>query len=276
MPALTDIKSPIKGLVLADSGMGKTGMLWSLADAGFKLKIYDADNGSGVLNAAMRGNPKISNIEVNVFTNKLKANAQGFPVTNGKPTAWADFLSALNKWPDSPTGQGIQDWGPDTVAVIDTFSRLGGHALLAAQALENKMGKQPEIQHYGTAMAQLEGTLANLYGDDVKCHVLVLTHVDYLKNELGTMFGLPMSLGEKLSPKVPSYFNTMLALKRTGKNTILSTKPTAMVQTKVESFDTCKDEYIIISEGKGRPGLAEFFADSGWPEPAASKLKMVQ
>lgn len=265
MPALSSIRTPIKALILGDSGVGKTGSLWSLAAAGFKLKIFDADRGTGTLAAALENDPKaLANIEVNFFTNKLKGNAQGYPIPLGAPKAWPDFLAAFNKWPD---GGSIYDWGEDTIVVIDSATILGRHALLHAQHLENKTGKQPEIQHYGTAMAQFEGLMALLYSDDVKCHVLVLTHISYQETELGATFGMPGALGAKLGPIIPRYFNTMVVVKSSGKKRVLSTKPTSMVATKVEQFNSVKAEYLLVDDGVGKPGLAEFFADCGWENP---------
>lgn len=266
MPKLVSHHAPLKAIVLGDSGTGKTGMLWSLAVAGFKLKVYDADANVGVLASALRAYPDaLARVEANTFRDMLPVNAQGF--STGVPKAWTDFLRALNKWPDADGDIGVQDWGPDTVVVIDTLTSLGKAALLKAQHLEAKMGKLPEIQHYHTAGIQINALLGNLVSDFVKCHVIVLTHVKYKENDLGMMFGLPKAIGEKLSEDVPVYFNTMLALKRQGKKTVISTRPTAMVQTKVEAFDQVKPEYPIIDDGKGLPGLAEFFADCGWPGP---------
>lgn len=260
MPALSSIRSPIKALVLADSSTGKTGALWSLAAAGFKIKLYDADANAGVLVSALRGNPEaLARIEVNTFRDALKVNGQGFSI--GVPKGWANFLAALDKWPD---GGSIWEWGPDTVVVVDTLTSLGRACLLKAQHIESKMGRLPEIQHYHTAGIQINAMLGNLISPDVKCHVLVLTHVKYIQNELGAMFGLPKAIGEKLSEDVPVYFNTLLALERIGKKTSLSTRPTAMVHTKVEAFDQVKPKYTLIDDGVGKPGLAEFFADCGW------------
>lgn len=264
MPKLATIASPLKGLVLGDSGVGKTGSLWSLADAGFKLKIYDADRGSGILAQVLKSNPEaMARVEVNFYTNKLKAGigpAKGYSVPDGTPSAWPDVLSDLNKWPD---GGGIYEWGPDTVVVVDSLSLLGRHALLHAQYVEKKTGKQPEIQHYGTAQAQMEAMLATLYDDDVKCHVLILTHVSYAQSDIGVMMGFPTALGEKLGPLVPRYFNTMVVVKSAGGKRVLSTKPAAMVQTKVEAFNSVKDEYLLAEGKVSHRGMAEFFADCG-------------
>ena len=266
MPALTSIRTPIKALILGDSGLGKTGALWSLAAAGYNLKIYDADANANVLSSALRGNTKaLSRIEVCQFKDSLRINAEGF--ATGAPKAWPNFLKGLlTQWPDSPADakENVYTWGPDTVVVLDTLTSLGRAALQNAMRIENKMGKVPEIQHYHTAGFQIKDTLSALMSDDVKCHVLVLTHVKYMDNDLGKMFGLPKAIGEKLSEDVPIFFNTMLALKRSNKKVVLSTKPTDMVQTKVEAFDNVKAEYDLIIDGVGKPGLAEFFHDCGW------------
>lgn len=270
MPALSDIKSPIKALILGSSGSGKTGSLWSLAAAGFKIRIFDLDRGTGVLNSALAEHPDaLDNIEVCTFTNSLKGNPQGFVIPSGTPKAWPNFLGALNKWPDHPE-EGIQSWNTDTVAVIDSGTLLGRHALLYAQHLEGKTGRQPEIQHYGTAMSQLEGVLATLYSDHVNCHVLVMTHITNVIDNLGIAVGMPSFLGEKLSPIAPRYFNTMLVVHATGgarAKRHLSTRPTSMVQTKVEAFNKVKESYLLADGAEPKPGLAEFFADCGWPGP---------
>ena len=51
MPALKDhhSSSTTKLLFVGDSGAGKTGALASLADAGYKIRILDLDNGVDVL-----------------------------------------------------------------------------------------------------------------------------------------------------------------------------------------------------------------------------------
>lgn len=259
----SNASNPIKALILGDSGTGKTGSLWSLAAAGFKLKICDFDANHGILTTALGNNQEaIDNVSVEVFRDRLKTNIAGF--LDGNPVAWSDFLKAMNKWPD---GGSLAEWGTDTVLVIDTLTSVGKAALHKAQKLESKFGRLPEIQHYHTAMVQIEGLLNNLASDQTQCHVLILTHIDYQKSELGAMFGLPMAIGEKLCPKVPIYFNTMLAIERaqiTGK-TSLSTKPTAMVQTKVEAFNRVRESYGLVDGKKSLPGLAEFFADVGFP-----------
>lgn len=269
MPALSSTPGPIKALILADSGLGKTGSLWSLVRAGFKLRIYDADANSGVLAAALRAGgvtPEPGQVEAVPFKDNLKINAQGF--ASGKPKAWVDFLKALGSWPDNPK-EGLDDWGTDTVVVIDTLTSLGRAALQHAMSIDSKFGKVPEIQHYHAAGFQIKDTLSNIISPDTGCHVLVMTHINYRENQLGAMFGLPKAVGDKLSEDIPIFFNTMLALRRAGtKKVTLSTKPTAMVQTKMENFDRCKDEYLLIDDkGVGQPGLAEFFADCGWAEP---------
>lgn len=265
---------PIKALIAASSGYGKTGMLWSLVQAGFKLRIYDADRGTKIIRSACRASNCEAQydklVEIETFTNKLRASG-GYPVPKGKPTAWSDALAAMDKWP-GPSGGSVYDWGPDTVVVIDSLTMFGRHALLLAQHMENKTGKQPEIQHYGTAMTQIEGMMALLYGEDVNCHVLVLTHVSVERTKEGEFIGaFPSSLGKGLNDVIPRYFNDILSVKMSGMGPsakrYLSTRPTSnQIATKVAELST-KPEYLLTNGVDPKPGLAEFFADCGWSKP---------
>jgi len=280
MPALSDIKDPIKAIIAADSGTGKTGALWSLAAAGFKLKIFDSDKGTPILHSIMKkaAPGAIKNIEVNSFTNVMTLDpTSGFMKPKGTPKAWTGMLNALNKWPDSPD-KGIQDWGPDTVAVFDSLTLFGRHALISAQHLEGKGRWKPELQHYGTAMAQIEALFAANYGDNVTCHILYLTHIkaEYAKPESANddpefLGAYPSSLGKSLNGVIPRYVNDILTIKMNGSGPtakrLLSTKPTQnRMATKTRDL-LPKHEYLLADGAEPKPGLAEFFADCGWSGP---------
>lgn len=272
MGKLNDInaESSLKIMLAASSGAGKTGALWSLAAAGFNLKIFDADNGTPILSSVLEDNPKARDrIEVNQFINKTRHNGKGFPVPIGAPKAWPDALAAINKWPD---GGGIYDWGSDTIVVFDSLTMFGRAALLNAQHIENKTGAKPEIQHYGTAMAQIEGLISTLYSDEVKCHILMMTHIYNERDKQGEFLGaFPASLGKGLNEVIPRYFNNILTIRQSGAGPkakrYLSTKTTSnMVATKVENLKL-KDEYLLAEGIVPKPGMAEFFADCGWEAP---------
>ena len=265
MPASPE---PLKAIIAAGSGYGKTGALWSLAAAGFNLKIFDSDRGTNILRSALRDNPAaLSRVQVESFTNRLRGNKAGFLVGKGSPDAWPRALGALDKFPQ---GGSIYDWGPDTVVVIDSLSMFGRQALLYAMHVDSKSGRQPEIQHYGYAMSQLEGMMALLYGDDVQCHVLILTHVSIERTKEGEFIGaFPMSLGKANNDVIPRYVNNVLTIKLSGlgpkAKRYLSTRPTSnQMATKIEELAS-KEEYLLTDGVIPKPGLAEFFHDCGWP-----------
>lgn len=269
--------SPIKAIIAASSGLGKTGALWSLAAAGFNLRIYDADRGYPILFSILKDNPDaLDRVEVAHFSNKLKGGTKGYSQPTGTPTAWPDFLKALNRWPDGPAAPepatGPLTWGPDTVMVVDSLTIMGKHALMYSQQLGNTLGSKPEWTDYGTAQAQLESMFALLYGEEVACHVLFLTHVKNAHDKDGNFIGaFPSSVGQALNEVIPRYVNNILSIKMTGigpkAKRYLSTKPVSnQIATKTEDLDV-RDEYQLTDGTTPKPGLAEFFADCGWPSP---------
>lgn len=268
--------APIKAIIAADSGSGKTGALWSLADAGFKLRIFDSDKGVPILNSILRDNPAaMARVEVNSFTNELELDKlTGYmKPKGGSAKAWPNLMDALNKWPDDPDKKGISAWGPDTVAVIDSLTLFARHAILYAQQIEGKNRWKRELQHYGTAMAQIEGLFGLLYGDNVPCHVLYMTHIKTERDDEERFLGAyPSSIGRALNDVIPRYVNDILTIKITGEGPnakrFLSTKPTSnRMATKTREL-TVKDEYLLAEGRTPKPGLAQYFADCGWPGPA--------
>lgn len=275
MPSLSDHHEPIKAIIAASSGLGKTGSLWSLAAAGFKIKLYDCDRGAPIIGSALRAAGRadaISNVEVNTFTEKMKSTSSGFSQPDGKEKrAWVRFLDALNKWPDDPDSS-PQTWGPDTVMVVDSLTLLGRHALAHAQVMNNTAGKKAAWTDYGDAQAQLQSMMGLLYSDYVNCHVLYLTHVSVERDSDGNFLGaFPSSVGKALNEAIPRYVNNTLSIRRVGigasAKLMLSTVPTEnRINTKTEEL-AVKKEYELAVGTTPKPGLAEFFADLGWPGP---------
>lgn len=275
MPSLDDIKtkSPVKAIIAASSGLGKTGLLWSLAKAGFNLKIYDCDRGSQILASLLKDDPAArKRVEVSVFTDKLRGTSTGYAKADDKEKlAWIRFLEALNKWPDDPA-TGPQTWGPDTVMVVDSLTILGRHALLYSQKMNGTQGKKPEWTDYGNAQAQLQSMFGMLYSDYVNCHVLYLTHVSTVHDSDGNFIGaFPSSIGKALNEVLPRYVNNILTMKLVGMGAnakrYLSTVSTSnQIITRTEDLTVAK-EYLAADGTTPKPALAEFFRDLGWETP---------
>ncbi len=275
MPSLADLKSsaPIKAIIAAQSGLGKTGSLYSLAKAGFKLKIFDCDRGSQILASLLKDDKiAMSNVEVNVFTDKLRGSNTGFVKPDDKEKlAWVRLSDALNKWPDHPE-ESVQTWGPDTVAVFDSVTLMGRMSLLHAMKLSGNSGKKPAWTDYGDAQAALQSLFALLYSDYVNCHVLYLTHVAKAHDKEGNFIGAyPSSIGQALNEVIPRYVNNILTMRSSGMGAnakrYLCTQPTSnQIITKTEELSVAK-EYLAAEGTKPAPALAQFFADCGWPGP---------
>lgn len=254
MPSLDQHQSTkiVKALIIAESGKGKTGALAALANAGYKLRIQDFDNGLDALRQYTK--PEcLQNVEFVTLTDKL-TNIGGNIIPVGAPTAYSRGIQLLDHWryytnssgtviPGIPPAQvkdpknpleflpqsgapftaydfgKVADWGPDTILVIDSLTFQGNACLRYILALANHSGKQPFQSHWGQAMDLQEKLLDMLYAESIKCHVLVLSHVTYIPREEGTNAGYPSALGTKLPPKVPRYFNAVLEVASAGVGT---------------------------------------------------------
>lgn len=214
-----------KMLVIGDSGAGKTGALYSLVEAGYKFIISDFDNGLDFLFAMVkRENPKLlDNIIYETFTDKMRA-VGGKVLPYGAPTAFTSSMNAMTKWEFGKKGTdeyynlgNIGDWDEKTIFVVDSLTFCSMAAMRMTLAINGRTGKPPWQSDYGDAQGLIESMLALLYSTSVKCNVIVLSHITTIGNEAdGTMHRYPMSIGKALSPKIGSYFNTMVSVKNKG------------------------------------------------------------
>jgi hypothetical protein len=100
MPNLKDHQSSqfTKLLLIGDSGSGKTGALTSLVGAGYKLRIWDFDNGLDPLVQHVRRTAvdKLGNIEYHTLRDRKKSSPIG-PVIDGPPKAFITSLTAVRQ-----------------------------------------------------------------------------------------------------------------------------------------------------------------------------------
>ena len=211
---------PVKLLVAAHSGAGKTGALASLANAGYKLWVLDFDNGLDILPPYVNED-KLKNVKYQTCTDGLQPDLlkSKFSTKKAMPTAYKNAIKYLDKWPDtnrSVMGQGdTEAFGPEDVLVIDSLSFMANAAMRLTLAEVGRI--KPEIQDWYTAQNKVEDFLAFMYDDTVKCHVIVNTHIDVKENDMKQLLEQPTALGRALPPKIPRYFNTMLRLDVQGR-----------------------------------------------------------
>lgn len=233
MPRMSQHQSnnTTKMLLMGSSGSGKTGALCSLVRAGYKLIIVDCDNGLDVLKEFLTPE-ELDTIIFETFTDKMKT-VNGKVLPDDTPTAFANALNALTKWEfyintsgisklgkkDDPSYYNlgnISDWDNNTILVIDSFTHLCLASMRHVLAINNRSGQQPYQSDWGEAMRYCEDLLALLYSTSVQCNVIVTSHITFIENEGEPVVGLPTALGQKLPPKVPSYFNTIILAQSTG------------------------------------------------------------
>jgi hypothetical protein len=239
-----------KMLLIGDTGTGKTGCLYSLAEAGYNLRILDLDNGADILlNLARAGKPEVADrIIYETVTEKFKT-LQGKPIVDGVPKQLATALTLLDHWKvaetKTPDGEVIPaydlgkltSWGPDDVLVLDSLTMLSSAAMRHVLSMNGRLNQHPQQQDWGQAMQLVEDMLALLYSTSIKCNVIVISHITYLgADENSSGKGYPNTLGQKLPPKVGRYFNSMVQAKvrgvGPGAKRLLVTQPDGMIDLK--------------------------------------------
>lgn len=274
-----------KMLLIGDSGSGKTGALASLAAAGYNLRILDTDNGIDILlnyltnpsSTYVKQNPKAAeNVMYKTCTDTMRTI--GGKIYPTKTDAWQTVIQSLEHWKE-PAADGrpavdlgrLVDWTPKEILVIDSLSTLSTAAYNFALFMNGKLGATNLTQNEARRMVwaaqdMLRTLLQMLYDSNVKCNVIVTSHITFV-NELGerpqddekpNMQGYPSAIGRALSPHIPRYFNTVLFAKTVGSGPAarhkIYTTPQGVVNVKSSAPLSVSPEYPLET------GLADYFA----------------
>jgi len=254
-----------KMLFIGDSGAGKTGALASLAGAGYNLRILDLDAGLDVLANLLRdpkspyGPEALSRVDYETITDKMKVS--GKRLIPGKATVWERTIGMLENWKgaEGETLGGITSWTPQDVLVIDSLTLLSTAALNFVLALNARLGQQPHQSDWYQGQQLIEGLLQTLYDDNVKCNVIIISHIAYIGEENGPVHGYPNTLGKALPPKVGRYFNSILMARTSGTGSNQKRKIFANSVGTVELKNT--SPLKVKSEYPLETGLADYFKD---------------
>ena len=109
---------------------------------------------------------------------------------------------------------GVDNWNTDRAICLDSLSGTSIMAMdLAAGA---KPVKAPA--DWGTAMDALERFI-NRMCTGTQCHFVMTAHLEREKDEItGGVVLMASTLGQKLAPKVPRYFDDVVQCKKDGKD----------------------------------------------------------
>lgn len=248
----------VKLLLIGNAKSGKTGSLVSLVKAGYKLRILDLDNLLDILKYMVKHEcPEyLTNVESRVLRDKRKASGVG-AVLDGPPKAYINAVKMIDEWKYKDVDGSEVDlgspanWGPDCILVIDSLSRLCDAAYDWMFALNPKNDGRAV---YGDAQDHVENLLAMLTSESMTCNLIVIAHITYQDQPDGTKKGFPQGIGQKLSPKIPEYFSSVvLYTNKNGKRT-LQTNSNPLIDLANPAPFAMQPSYPIET------GLAQFFA----------------
>ena len=279
MPKLTAAQRMML-LLVSDSGMGKTGALASLARAGYSLRILDFDNGTQIIHSLLKDDPDaLDQVYVEKCTDTFK-NVQGRLLPKTPLIAWTKAVNLLSNWRSDNLGP-VSSWGASDILVIDSLTHCGEAAMRYHQSLNAKLGTHPSLPDWGIVQTMMKELLELLKDSELRCQVIVITHIDWRYREirggkenlqvLGRELeaGFPSAPGNKLPEKVGSYFNDALQVVATGTGSALRRKiitvPMVSLGLKSSNPTGVKREYPIET------GLAQYFYDVLGSNPSGAK-----
>lgn len=172
---------PLRIMMVGYPGTAKTGSLVSLLDAGFKIRMIDFDgNVDPILQYAKPSS--LSRLDVVYLEDRLRTGGQ-FTEPVGIPTAFVDGMKLIDQWKyKEPDGKEIdlgltKDWGPDTILVLDSLTKLGDAAFRRATKLLNKTPANITDRVWGLAMQEQAAFVEKLTSASHRFHVIVLAHL---------------------------------------------------------------------------------------------------
>jgi hypothetical protein len=153
--------------------------------------------------------------KINMFD--LKALTSMTDINKRKYGQFMDVISTCNNFLCDRTGESYGDvssWGPDKALIIDSLSGLN------IMAMNLVVGSKPvkSMADWGIAMDNLERLIIKLT-TDLKCYFVLTAHLERETDEVtgGTSL-MASTLGRKLAPRIPRFFDDVVMCQREGNN----------------------------------------------------------
>lgn len=204
----------VKLLLVGDPGAGKTGLLATLANQDYKVRIVDLDNNLGILNAYL-ARDKASNVAY-------------YSIPAKDPESWRKSVSITSRWtlPEEDLGD-LTTWGPDTVLAIDSATFWNeacmAQVLKEAGISDDKTGFDQSL--WGVMAKRFENQVARLTSDRYKFHLILISHIRLVEDKrMGITKVMPSFLGQQLPNIVSRYCNNVWHATRKDLKPILATQ----------------------------------------------------
>jgi hypothetical protein len=170
----------LKMLVQGHSKSGKTGLLASAANAGYKIRVLDYDgNGRATLMRYIK--PEFhANVDVVTLEDRTHSELASLTEPDGIPDAYHRGLKLLDRWKyKQRDGTEVdlgspREWGPDTIVVLDSATGQAKAALLRVRAL-NKTRDLRKLS--GAAQIEQEAFTDKACDDKREWHFVATAHL---------------------------------------------------------------------------------------------------
>lgn len=247
------MKPGLNILLLGESGSGKTYSLRTLVDAGLELFVLQTEPGGTVLEdlpkdkyhahyispaTASWDAMKDSATKINTLSMKALAGMDG--INKREYAQWIEVIATLGNFTCDRCGESFGDvstWDASRVLAIDSLSGLN------IMAMDLVVGSKPTkaMSDWMIAMDNL-GRLINKLVTDTKCHLVLTAHLEPERDEVtGRVVNMPATLGRKLAPQLPRFFDNCINAVREGSNFKWST---ATANTALKARDLPIDDNL--------------------------------
>jgi hypothetical protein len=216
-------------LLLGATGTGKTYCLRTLADAGLEVFIISTEPGI----SSTLGDTDPSKVHwhyiapataswADMLASAERINQLSFEalaklpdINKRKYHEFLDVLTICNDFVDDRTGVHYGDvstWDPNRALVLDSLSGLN------VMAMNLVVGSKPvkSMADWGVAMDNLERFITKLT-TDTRCFFILTAHIERETDEMtGGQQLMASTLGRKLAPRLPRFFDDVVHCKREG------------------------------------------------------------
>ena len=233
---------PPKILLCGDPGSGKTALALTL---GKWARVIDLDNG---LRTGLTLKDKFESARGEVDVRPCWEDNPDKAIAFSKARS---FISAL-------AGECALKTQTCKALVVDSLTTLAEFAMRNVLAANGKLGKPPEIQHWGLSFLDLENVFVALRSLPIV--VVVVAHLQRTEEDGITKSCILMS-GQKMPYKIPAYFDEVWVMKT---KRVEQGKTKYLIQTKSSTTFSARSRSNLADDLDASLGLPEILKLMGY------------